>query len=135
MKEKIYHYETIMIDGCSGELLERIAEYMKIEFNDYEYEKAVDCEDFSDPECVCIFRDKNNKDRFVMLDTHGANYMHTFIVRCMEEEHDTIKMKLISIVNELREEEGEDLIDDLENTVSDNNGYNRALRRFNLNYL
>lgn len=111
-----------------------MSDLMKIDFNNDVYVKAVECEEFLNPKCVYVFRDKNNVDRFVMLDTNGPNYIHRFIVRCMFEEHKIIKDNLISIVNEMREEEGQSLIDDLKNTFyDDKNGYNEVLKRFNLN--
>lgn len=134
MSIEMYQYEAIVSDDYSYDFVERLACIMKINFDGDKFEKAVECEDIHNPESVCIYRDTNNKDRFVMFDSNGPNYIHSIVVRCINEEHEYIKKEFLCILNEILEDAGHPLVADLKNTFSDiDNRYNKALKKFNLN--
>lgn len=134
-KNKI-QYQIDIPDEDAIEIFESLAKLLKIDFDSHKLNDALIVEEWDDPKGLCIFRDKNDPDRFIMLDAATPGYIVTLIVRCDVEESALIKSKIINMVNSLYESQGldeEDFLIDLDNKYkTPEDGYEDALKRCGL---
>ncbi len=136
MSENYVQYQVDIPDEDAGEIFGSLAKALNIEFDSQRFEEAIKVEVWGDPKGICIFRDKNNSNRFIMLDAATSGYIDTLIVRCIEEESESIKAYIIDTINKLYEDQGldeEDFLQDLDNKYkTPEDGYEDALKRCGL---
>lgn len=130
MSKRLYQYEAMIPEDYSKFAVEKMTKIMKVEFDINKYNRAIRNEEYTSPECICVFRDQNNDERFVMLDTNGPNFVYDIVIRCTEEEHEFIKKSLLETVNYIRKEYGYQPISDMINKYDEpDNKYSEALKR------
>jgi hypothetical protein len=132
MESKVYQYQIAMGVELTENLVMKIANLMKIDFDHDKYLKAERCENKKNIESICILRDVSNKDRFIMVDTIGF-YVVAIVVRCDEHEHEEVKKMLLKAYNYVCEADGLSTSNELPNMFNTpKDAYQEVLRRFDV---
>ncbi len=136
MDNDIFQYSTALPCEMCEEVVIELTEMMGIEFDRKKYDDAInyDGNDSRDVNNICILRDPNNKDRFIICVANDI-YYH-IIVRCSKEEHEVVKNYLLDKTNNRDEDTQENKFEDLINTYNtEDDAYKELLEFFNVDYI
>ncbi len=75
MSENKIQYQIDIPDEDAMEIFESLAKLLKIDFDSQKLNDALRVEEWDDSKGLCIFRDKSNADRFIMLDAASRGYI------------------------------------------------------------
>ena len=138
MNGEIFQYGTNIPSDFSKDVVIELSDIMGIEFEKNKFEVAFKYNgELDDIECVCVFRDAGNKERFIIC-ACGCDF-DKIIVRCTKKEHNNIKKYLYYITNKTWRDAGhsdqlseEDFYNNY-NTEWDD--YKRALEYYKVDYI
>lgn len=104
-----FQYRCEMIDDLYENILVKGCDILKIEYNKNKFWEFWEClinqvDVPSDPRTVCIFKDTNNPDRFVLLDVPPPNFQFaSFAIQCAFEENEYVKQTIDTYLTEVME--------------------------------
>lgn len=134
MEKDLYEIVIAFECGSTTEIITKLSERMNIKIDTDKMRRTIMVKDRRTPDAVCIFRDNNDANRFIMLDCTAPCEIFNLIVRCSISESDNIKKIIIDVLESVKSYPSKYLnIYNFRNEYGiPNNDYDKALKRSGL---
>lgn len=134
MENDLYEIVIAFECGSTFEILTKLSDKMNIKIDIDKIWHTMRVEDRRTPDAICIFRDNNDANKFIMLDCTAPCEIFNLIVRCNISESDNIKKIIIDVLESVKSYPSKYLnIYNFRNEYGiPNNDYDKALKRSGL---